>query len=178
MSKITVAEQIRNLARLYESMVEAANVLETIGKKEQVIAECDAAIESSRGELSKIKDDINAAKLKLKERRDEIENEARTRAAFASKMIEDAVAEANGQAAQILAVAKAQADDIVRMATGAAEGRKQQLDREMSGINAQLGDARGELALIAQAKNDATAELTDINGKLDAARAKIKALMA
>lgn len=170
--KFTAAESIRRLAKQYEDMVAAADALEAIGKLEQVTAEAgkqaDAAradAEAAKAELSKVKEKIKADTIKAEGVAEQVKAAA----------INDALAVKLGaqeEAAHI--VKKAQDEGAVIIERAATE--KAKLSSEIGGLQRAIEAARSELAMLAQDKEAAEAATADAVKKLDAAKAKVKAL--
>jgi hypothetical protein len=120
-NEINVSEDIRKLAKLYESMVTAADMLEEIGKNKQISAECKRDADQARSDLSVVLGQVAVA------------NEDVRKAKAIAKDIE---ADAKSKAMTIEIGAKAEADNIIKQAK---EREAQMLTDADAKVQAALG---------------------------------------
>ncbi len=172
-TKLAGADAIRNFAKSYKAMVEIADMLEDLGKIEQVTAEQQKAADAARAEADKVKADLVKAKAKVAE---------------AEAKAQDIVAVAQEQAAQTGAgivraaqedaalVAKKAQDEASKMIAQAST-EKARLSSEIGGLQSAIESAKTELQILARAKDDAEAATADAEKKLDQIKGKLKALL-
>lgn len=121
--KINAADAIRRLAKQYEQMVFAAEVLDKIGSLDQVTKEQSAAADAARAEADKAKAEVKKAKDDLKKVKDdaaEVVADAQAKAdrvrgeaeIEANRLIEDAASQATVAASKIIDAARAEAVSI------------------------------------------------------------------
>lgn len=115
--KINAAQDIRNLARLYQAMINAADMLESIGTYEQALQESKDALEKSSAELKIAQDRVKAENVKV------VDYEAAS-----ANIVEDTRIHCD----EILKNAKAQAESIQGDAIRAAELTSQHADEVAS----------------------------------------------
>lgn len=138
-NEINVAEDIRRLAKTFESMVAAADMLETIGKNKQIVEECKRDADKARADLSVAlgqvavtNEDIRKAKEKAK----------------------DIEADAKSMALTIEIGAKAESENIIKQAKA----------REVQMLNDADEKVRSALALEFVKANALKAEKADLEG--------------
>ena len=168
------ADAIRRMARQYEQMVEAADILDKIGSAEGHLKELNAQIEDAKSEAKKAKDAEKKAKDSLKATND---------------AADAVVIAATGQGKDLVKAAEEHAAEIERTAQDKAAAMVAQASLEVSRLSAANADniskARAELneiqanraTIVAQAEAKAK-ELADIEKALDKAKAKIAQLIA
>jgi predicted nucleic acid-binding Zn-ribbon protein len=176
-SKITVAENIRKLALLYQSMVEAADVLEAVGKKEQVLAECEAATEKARAELADLEERIAQSMAKAAEAGRQVEAQAAMTAALAAETIRRAEEEAKTKANGIVDEAGLRAGFILTDAVQGAREKKATLERELSVISGQIDAAREEMTRLNEGNVALRNEHAELVSKIGDAKAQIQKLL-
>jgi hypothetical protein len=147
-SKIQAAEQIRALAKLYEAMVEAADVLESIGK------------------LEKAKSAMEEAKLK-----------AEKEIAVRSALISESIRKSEEEAASILSRADSDADKSVSIAKSRADALLASATEKLSNLNAEIGSKQSQLTGIQGAVAEKQAELELIENKLNKAKDGLRKLI-
>ena len=171
---IEAADQIRRLARQYESMQTAANLLDQLGSLEQAKTEAQAAVDKLGAERGEAKAALQALKDAGREQETVNANavqaahdQAAKAVALADDYAEHRRKEADSNAADVAAAAKANAEAIV---SGAMK-QKSDIDTLASQREAQSKAAQDQLAT-------AQAELAVVEDKLKAARAAVQAALA
>lgn len=179
-AKLQAADAIRRLAVQLQGMQEAADILESLGSTEQVVAQATADADKAKKELAKATDALGEANRNLAAARAEAGNVLQA----AQGNADDLITQARLEADQIAAEAKAQAEQTVR---GAVETAKDVASRETADARKQLDaltiqirearltlekvqaltDDERQAAAQAQAQAEAAqAQLSDIQGKL------------
>lgn len=163
--KITVAESIRRVAVMFQNMVEAADMLESIGSLEQAKKEADAArvaAEAARNssivEAEKVAQTVNAAK-----------TEAAELIADAKFKASDLEVGAHAKADAIIADAQRAADAIVADSAGAASQAVAEMTAQIVQMRLTLATLTEE---VAKAKTDKEAAEADT----DAAQARLASI--
>lgn len=172
-AKIKCAENIRFLAKLFQDMTEAANILEEVGKGEQAVAECNAAVDVARKELATVTAQLEKAKADLKGAIKSFDGEAVIRRELAEKSAEETKKEADGivalakdKAAQIIASAQERAESVI----GNANSGVQKLNDEINARSLALDELNKKTA-------DADAQCALAQTRLDELKSKLKGLL-
>jgi cell division septum initiation protein DivIVA len=163
--KITVAESIRRVAVLFQNMVEAADMLESIGSLEQAKAEADAAraaAESARNnaivEAEKVAQEVNAANL-----------ESASVMASARKDAESVLTDAKAKADALIAAAHRDADTLIVAASSDAS-------KAADAMTTQIAQMRSTLELIDAATADSLSKKAEAEQAAADAQAKLESI--
>lgn len=171
--KFTAAESIRRLAVQYQSMVEAADALESVGKLEQTIAEATKARDAAVAEAEAAKDELKAAKDEIKAAKDKA-------ADIVAKANEQALAklgEADQKAQSILDGAAAKANEIVAGATVSADQQKAAVAGQIAELTSSKLKLEQDIAGLNAAGEAKKKEADDIESRLAKAQAQIAKLL-
>lgn len=152
------ADAIRRLAKHYESMVFAANVLERIGSFENATNEAIAAKNKAEAERDVLLNEAKAAT-----------DAAAQSIADAAQTVEGLLKAANQQAAEVVAAATAKGQDAFGRAIESANREAQAITAkaraDAEDAVAQLQSARSQLTLLAGQIEDATNELGELTAQ-------------
>jgi F0F1-type ATP synthase membrane subunit b/b' len=170
MDKFTAAASIRTLAVQYQSMVEAADALESIGKLEQITKEQTTQADMARADADTAKVELKKAKVELKKAKDK----ATDIVATANDQALAKLQEADQKAQAILDGAAAQANGMISAAVDKAE----QAAAPVAGQVAQLTSTKVGLEQdIATLNQTALAKQSEVEA-LEARLAKVQAAIA
>ena len=172
--KITTAQTIRQLAVLFEGMVDAANTLEAIGSIENAIAEAIKAKDEAVAERDAVKAEAKKHKDAIKKAKDDFQQiifEANTKA-------DDIKAAAQAEAVAITQSATDQADVLIAHAQQQHGATLADAHDRLIQLNTQLGVIKSEIANAESARDAANAEAEAAETRLANAKDAIKKLMA
>lgn len=162
------ADAIRRLAKQYEGMVFAAEVLERIGSFENATNEAIAAKNKAEAERDVLLNEAKAAT-----------DAAAQSVADAALTVDELLRSVNQQAAEIVAAATAKGQDAFERAIASANREAQAITagatRNAEEAVAQLQSAQSQLILLAGQIEDATNELGELTDKASAAEARLAA---
>lgn len=162
MSPIDAADQIRQFARQYKAMQDVADTLQRVGSLEQAIAECEKAVTVARArrdaDIEAIAGEVATAQVSLQDAKDKAER-LLTEARAAAQVITD---NAGYEARRIKTQAADEANEIRARAEKASQASK-----------AAEVDARGRLAGVEQAIDNAKRNLADVQAQTAEAEAKL-----
>lgn len=169
----TAAENVRRFAKQFEGILAVADVLESLGKLDQIKAESEKGAAVARAEADKAKADLVKVKAQVKEQAEKGDALIKEAAAAAQKQAEDIQREAQMQAAETLK--KAQDEAAAMIAKASTE--KARLSSEIGGLQSAIESGRSELVSLKAAKDVAEAATADAEKKLDGIKGKLKALL-
>lgn len=162
------ADAIRRLAKQYEGMAYAAEVLEKVGSFENATNEAIAAKNKAEAERDVLLNEAKAAT-----------DAAAQSIADAALTVEELLKSANQQASEILAAATAKGQDAFERAVASANREAQAITagatRNAEEAVAQLQSAQSQLILLTGQIEDATNELGELTDKASAAEARLAA---
>lgn len=170
--KFTAAESIRRLAQMYQSMVEAADALEKVGKMEQTLVELKKEEDRQRNENAALKGEATKAKKVIKDAEEK-----------AIEILAKASDEATIAAADIKRQAEINAADIVKSAQDEASKtiadiatEKARLSSEIGGLQRAIEAARSELLMLQADQAKAEEDAKTAQAKLEKVQAQIRKL--
>ena len=175
MSDITTAvDAIRKQARLYEPLVKVADELEKIGSLDNARKEHEASIASLSAEKAKLSKEVKGLKDKLNDGLAEIKDAID--AEKSRSIAECSVIKA--EADKALAKAKEKAKRIIDDATAKGDAIVVRANAELLSLNEQASNAQLEIKEAIAQQEAAQLELDNINKKIEAAKAKVSALLS
>lgn len=172
-SKSNAAESIRRLAVQYQQMVEAADLLDSIGSLEQAAAEAKKAAEAARADTAAARAEADKAKAEAKKSKEKVDKILSDADGEALAKVQEAEIKAQG----IVADAKAKAEQItnkaavdVADATAGVAGRVAELTTMRLRLEQELAALQNDI----DAKK---AEADDVEKRLAKAQAQVAKLL-
>lgn len=172
--KFTAAESIRRLATMFQGMVEAADLLESMGKVEQATKEAEAAKIKAQEEVAAMTADAKKAKDELKGHKAKAEELI----AKANDQALEKMREADQRAAAIVAGAEAEAKELVAKAERAASERTAAIAGQVAQLTTTKIELESSIASLTVAAGAKAKEVEDLEGKLSKIQAQIAKMLA
>jgi hypothetical protein len=155
MTNIDIALQVRALSRQFESLKQAADVLESIGQAEQHKAELEASVAKAKAELEESKKKVEAGEKHALEMAEIAKEEAENVVAYAEEQAARIIDEAKKQAAadvqaSLEAISEAQKmQESIGVVSEDLKIQKQELETELADLLGQISEAKAWLAKLA-----------------------------
>lgn len=173
MNQAETAATLRRFAEFFKGLVDAADTLDVLQRAEETVKAAEARVDTANATLIGVQSDIEIAQAQLVDIR-----------AKASKAVKDAnakidkfMADAEEQATRIKASAISAAEERAAAATVDIEARMAQASERIESMGAQLSDMADRKATLQADIDTRTAELTELEGKVAAARATIASML-
>ena len=168
------ADSIRRLARQYEQMVVAADLLDKFGSLETATKEAEVA----RAKAAKARDEAIAAYARTMDDLEAVRKQAKEIAAKAAATAESMVDAAKINAQGIVEAANTAAAQISNTAALKAAESEQAAVQRKHAIAADIAQAIAERASIIAESKDKLTELSAIEDKIAITKSKIAAMLA
>lgn len=171
--KITAAETIEALANQYRAMVEAAEMLKQIGSLENSLVEAQKAAAAARAER-------DAAQAEAAEAKDTAKKAKEKTAAFLASINAEAdELRAKGQAdvLAMVATAEATADGVVAQAKVEAEALLSGVAAKKASMTKDVETLQGKMDELVTNITSKTAEVADLEKRLEKAQAQVAKLL-
>ena len=172
--KITTAQTIRQLAVLFEGMVDAANTLEAIGSLENAVIEATAAKDVAVAERYAAVAEMETALIAVRAAKSDADQIIAEAHECAATLKEAAEAEAMA----ITKSAKDQADALIVEAKQQSDESVADTTNRLTILRAKIGDIKSDIATLEARRNAANAAADAADARFANAKDAIKKLMA
>lgn len=172
-NKIQSADAIRRLAIQYQAMVEAADLLESIGSLEQASKEAEKAASAARENLKIAEEELASVKAETKKAKAKGDDVIALAVGAGNEKLEQADLEAKA----IVAAANEQADLIVAKARKDADAITSGVESRRTAIAADVDALTKRADLMTAVIADKTAEVNDLELRLAKAQAQIAKIL-